>query len=48
MLLGNTYRYDVIASDPDGGPLIYSLNPSSIAAGMKLDAECSYAPGSAE
>ncbi|WP_017327146.1 putative Ig domain-containing protein [Synechococcus sp. PCC 7336] len=34
---GILYRYDVRATDPDGGQLIYSLDPDSIALGITID-----------
>jgi large repetitive protein len=35
--VGNTYRYDVQATDSDGDLLTYSLDADSVAQGMKID-----------
>ncbi|MFN6161464.1 MAG: putative Ig domain-containing protein, partial [Planctomycetota bacterium] len=35
---GSTYRYDVKATDANGDPLSYSLDPASVSAGIKIDA----------
>ncbi len=34
---GVAYRYDIQATDPDGGILTYSLDPASQAKGITLD-----------
>ncbi|PSF35821.1 hypothetical protein C7H19_15470 [Aphanothece hegewaldii CCALA 016] len=36
-IVGRVYRYDLIASDPDGGQLTYRLDPSSINKGIVID-----------
>ena len=36
-IAGSLYRYDVVAQDPDGDRLSYSLDAGSVAKGIKLD-----------
>jgi large repetitive protein len=35
--IGNTYRYDVIAKDPDNDALTYSLDTAALTAGVTID-----------
>jgi RHS repeat-associated protein len=35
--LGNTYRYDVLATDSDNDALVYSLDNASLVAGVSID-----------
>jgi large repetitive protein len=37
MVIGNTYRYDVIAKDSDNDALIYSLDNTALALGITID-----------